>query len=431
MSFVFLGLAAAGLALTFNALRPLPRRWPGGAHWVPVLFATELAPFHAVAHLGLAVGFTASGWAGGPVGAAGMVATGLSLAGLVVIQAEAGLARRVAERAAGDTLGAPVRLPRLRLMRLLRPYPRPSRDVEVTRDLPYGPHPSQVADRYRRRGHAGPGPVLLQIHGGGWTGGRRGWQGRPLIHRLASLGWVVFDVEYRLSPKATFPDQLADVKRAIAWARASASEHGADASFVAVAGGSAGGQLAALAALTPNDPACQAGFEGADTSVQACVPVYGVHDLLDDAGRPKWPYLATHVLKAAPAADPEAWRRGSPVRCARADRPPFLVAHGGADSLVRPGESRRLAEALRAAGGPPVGHAEFPGATHGFDSIHSVRSERFVDGAVLVLEALWARHRADRAGGGTVSGRADWASGASPIRRTPARRRSLFGRNRR
>ena len=81
------------------------------------------------------------------------------------------------------------------------------------------------------------------------------------------------------------------------------------------------------------------------------------------------------------------------MRCARAERPPFLVAHGGADSLVRPEESRRLVEALRAAGGPAVGHAELPGATHGFDSIHSVRGERFADGAALVLEALWARHR--------------------------------------
>ncbi|MBN2114317.1 MAG: alpha/beta hydrolase [Acidimicrobiia bacterium] len=396
MSYVFLALAAAGLALTANALRPLPRRRAGGAPWALVLFTGELAPFHALVHAGLAGGFAAAGWTGGWAGTTALAAGGLSLVGLGIIQAQAARARRVMERAGTEVLGSAVRLPRLRMTRLLRPYPEVPRRLEVTTHLSYGPHPSQVADRYRRRGQRGPAPVLVQIHGGGWTGGRRGWQGRPLVHRLASEGWVVFDLEYRLSPKATFPDQLIDVKRAIAWIRETAAEHGADPSFVAVTGGSAGGHLAALAALTPGDPSYQPGFEAGDTSVQACLPVYGVHDLLDEEGRPKWPYLATHVLKVAPEADPARWRRGSPVHCARPDRPPFLVAHGGADTLVRPGESRRLVAALRAAGGPAVGHAELPGATHGFDSIHSVRGERFADGAVVVLRALWARHQEAR-----------------------------------
>ena len=163
-------------------------------------------------------------------------------------------------------------------------------------------------------------------------------------------------------------------------------------------GFSAGGHLAALAGLTASDPTYQPGFESADTSVQACVPVYGVHDLLDDSGRPKWPYLASHVLKVTPEANPDAWRRGSPVRVAGAVRPPFLIVHGGADSLVRPEDSRRLAAALRSAGGPSPGYAELPGATHGFESLHSVRGERFVDGVTLLLSEIWARHRSARRG---------------------------------
>jgi acetyl esterase/lipase len=184
-----------------------------------------------------------------------------------------------------------------------------------------------------------------------------------------------------------------DVKRAIAWARANATRVGGDPSFVAVTGGSAGGQLAALAALT-SDRALQPEFEDADTSLQACVPLYGVHDLLDRSGRrPKWPYLARYVIKADPVEHPAAWEAASPIRQAGPDRPPFLLLHGGSDSLVGPGESRRLAAALRATGRAPVGHAELPGATHGFDSMHSVRSERVVDGIQAVLEELWARHR--------------------------------------
>jgi acetyl esterase/lipase len=394
VSFVFLALSLVGLALTANAWRPLSAHRGGGPRWVPALFTGELAPFHAAAHLGLGVGFAAAGWAGGWAGRTGLGATALSVVGLAIIQVRAFGAKGIMERAASAVLGNPVHLPRLQLRRLLRPYPGRPRDVEVTPDLPYGPGPARVADRYRRRRHTGPAPALVQLHGGGWTGGKRGRQGRPLMHHLARVGWVVFDVDYRLSPRATFPDQLLDVKRAIAWVRANAAEHGVDPSFIAVTGGSAGGHLAALAALSGNDPAYQPGIEQADTSVQACLPVYGVHDLLTDDGRPKWPYLATHVLKVTPQQDPEAWRRASPVYCARPDRPACLVAHGGADSLVRPEESRRLVAALREAGGPPVGHAELPGATHGFDSIHSVRGERFVAGAAAVLEGLWARHRA-------------------------------------
>lgn len=399
MPYLFAVLSLAGLALTANALLPSPPGRGGGPRWVPALLTGELAPFHAGVHLGLAAGFLGAGWAGGWAGWTGLAATAGSLGGLGLIHGRALRAKAVMERAVAEVLGGAVRLPRPRAGRLLRPYPDLPDTVEVAPALSYGPDPAQVADRYRRRDHTGPAPALVQVHGGGWTGGRRGWQGRPLVHRLAAAGWVVFDVGYRLSPAVTFPEQLIDLKRALAWVRAHAAEHGVDASFVAVTGGSAGGHLAALAALTVGDPAYQPGFEGSDTSVQACLPVYGVYDLLADDGRPKWPYLATHVLKVAPEEDPEAWRRASPVRCARADRPPFLVAHGGSDSLVRPEESRRLVAALRESGGPPAGHAEIPGATHGFDSLHSVRGERYAAGAAAVLEGLRARHRAGQEGG--------------------------------
>lgn len=393
MRFVFLTLALLGLGLTLNAWRPLSRREKGGPRWVFALFVGELAPFHFLAQAGLAAGFAAAGWAGGWAGTAAEAATGCSLLGLAVCQWRALRSRGVMETAAAAVLGTPLRLPRLRWGRLLRPYPAVPRGLEVVRNLAYGPGPAQVADRYRRRGPAGPAPALVQVHGGGWTRGSRGTQGRPLVHQLALAGWVVFDVEYGLSPRATFPDQLIDLKRALGWIRRAAAEHGVDPSFVAVTGGSAGGHLAALAALTQNDPRYQPGFEAEDTSVQACIPVYGVHDLLDGKGRPKWPYLASHVLKVPPGEDPAAWDRASPVRCAVGERPPFLIAHGGADSLVSPEESRRLAAALAAAGGPPFGHAELPGATHGFDSIHSVRSQRFVAGAAAVLAGLWERER--------------------------------------
>jgi len=382
MSILFLILAALGLALTANALAPLPRRGHGPP-WVPALFVGELALFHGAAHIVAAMVFAALGAGGGWAGRAALVITVLSVAGTLGLQANALAAKRVLARAGEDLLGEPVRLPRLRPGRVLFPIGRVPGGVEVAADLRYGPDPAHLVDRYRRRGRAGPAPAVIQVHGGGWTAGRRGRQARPLVHHLAARGWVVFDMTYRLSPKATFPDQLDDVRRAVEWVRRNAGNHGVDPAFVALTGGSAGGQLAALAALDPGGP-----------PVQACIPLYGVHDLLDEDGRPLWPYLASHVLKVRPEDDPGAWRAASPVHSAHADRPPFLVVHGARDSLVRPEQSRRLAEALRAAGGPGVGLAEIPGATHGFDSIPSVRSARLADAVSEVLERLRERQSA-------------------------------------
>src|SRR5690606_24162223 len=113
------------------------------------------------------------------------------------------------------------------------------------------------------------------------------YQALPLLNRLASQGWVCMSFDYRLSPRATFPDQLVDTKRAIAWAKANAARFGGDADFVAISGNSAGAHLASLAALTWDDPQYQPGFEDADTSVRACVSLYGVYDLMNR--HEQWP----------------------------------------------------------------------------------------------------------------------------------------------
>ena len=77
------------------------------------------------------------------------------------------------------------------------------------------------------------------------------------------------------------------MKRALAWVKDNIADHGGDPDWVAITGGSAGGHLCSLAALTPNDPQFQPGFEDADTSVTAAVPFYGVYDWTnrDDTGR--------------------------------------------------------------------------------------------------------------------------------------------------
>ena len=84
--------------------------------------------------------------------------------------------------------------------------------------------------------------------------GRKNSQSLPLIYQLASQGWVCISANYRLSPAARFPDHLIDAKKVIAWVREHGFEYGADPTTIFLAGNSAGGHMAAMAALTPNDP---------------------------------------------------------------------------------------------------------------------------------------------------------------------------------
>ena len=98
------------------------------------------------------------------------------------------------------------------------------------------------------------------------------------MSHLADRGWICVAMNYRVSPLHTWPDHIIDVKRALAWVKENIADYGGDPNFVAITGGSAGGHLAALAALTPGDPEFQPGFEDADTSVVAAVPVYGRYD---------------------------------------------------------------------------------------------------------------------------------------------------------
>jgi len=237
-------------------------------------------------------------------------------------------------------------------------------------------------------------PALLQIHGGAWIISDKRHQGGPLMTHLASRGWVCFAMNYRLAPRAKFPDPIVDVKRAIAWIRAHADEYGVDPDFLCVSGGSAGGHLSALAALSPNEPAFQPGFENADTRVAAAVPFYGVYDFQDRAGVRGWqsmePFLARWVFQCQPEDDPELWHSMSPINRVSADAPPFLVIHGTHDSLAFVEEGREFVRALREKSRAPVHALELTGGQHAFDIFHSVRSAHAVGAAAAFLQAVHA-----------------------------------------
>lgn len=232
-------------------------------------------------------------------------------------------------------------------------------------------------------------PVLVQVHGGGWTGGDKAVSASPLLAHLVGAGWVCVTVNYRLGPHERWPAQIVDVKRALAWVHEHVAEYGGDPGAVAVSGGSAGGHLASLAAVTVGDPAFQPGFEDADTSVVAAVPVYGVHDFsVDEHG------LHDTVRRALTgttfAADRDTWLAASPLHRARQGAPPFLVVHGSTDTIVSAAQSRRFVARMRELGNE-VHHAELPRAQHGFDSFPTARTGHHVRAVHRFLASVHAR----------------------------------------
>ncbi len=273
------------------------------------------------------------------------------------------------------------------------------RDVEVRRNIVYATvsregSPAQALhlDFWQARGpRSGPArrPALLQVHGGAWVLGYREYQGIPLLAHMTTRGWVGFNVEYRLSPRATWPDHIIDIKRALAWIREHADEYGVDPDFIVITGGSAGGHLAALAALTAGDPTFQPDFPNADTSVRAAIIFYGVYDL----GNRKYRRLLERaVLKHKYEDDPQAFIQASPIARVHADAPPFLLAHGTRDTLTPYQDAINFATALRAVSRNPVYTLSLTGAEHAFDIFPSVRAVQVYEACEQFLSREYATY---------------------------------------
>ncbi|MCC6763464.1 MAG: alpha/beta hydrolase, partial [Deltaproteobacteria bacterium] len=379
---------------------------------VPYFFGAwltgELAVHHVAWQAVATIAFVAMGALDAWPGWLGLAITFASWAALAVFHRRAGGTGSVFDAALRDDLAdetgrASVGVP---FRRIARPFSFRLHDVDRIHDVAYGPHGRRNhLDVYRPTNGNGNGdrpyPILFQIHGGGWTIGQKDQQALPLMYHLAARGWLCVAANYRLSPRATFPDHLIDVKRALAWTKRHAVEYGGDPAFVVVTGGSAGGHLAALVALTANDPEYQPGFEDVDTTVQGCVPFYGVYDFLDrhgERGRASMaPFLQRLVMKSSPETHREAWEKASPIACVHAGAPPFFVIHGTHDSLAYVEDTRHFVSALRAVSRQPVVYAELPGAQHAFDVFHSRHSAYAVDAVTRFVERLRADDLARRA----------------------------------
>jgi acetyl esterase/lipase len=217
-------------------------------------------------------------------------------------------------------------------------------DVESYPDLVYSTLPGfrpLRLDLYRRGGTAGPRPLVVYVHGGGWQSGHTRHAGAfanwpEVLASLARRGYVVASVEYRLSSEAKFPAAIDDVKKAIQWLRASAAKYAIDPKQVVIWGGSAGGQLAALAATS-----CES------DCVQGLVAWYGVFEL-GEIREPASP--VAKYLGCAPGKCAETAALASPITHVDATDPPTLLIHGELDKVVPVSQSRTFDQALKAKG---------------------------------------------------------------------------------
>ena len=388
--------AAAGMTFTINAFAPASRSgWVAIPGFLLSMFATELAAFHLVWQAIVVAALVAVGALDSWAGWLGLAFAGASWLGLVVLVVQGYRARTPIIEAVAGLTGRPPSFA-IPWRRLLNPFPLRLDRTRIARNIEYARVDGRrlLLDVYFPAGPRQRRPAIIQVHGGGWVLGDKREQGVPILTHLSDRGFVGFNVNYRLSPGATFPAHLVDIKRAIAWVREHCDEYGVDPRFVAVTGGSAGGHLAAMAGLTVGVERFQPGFEGADTSVQAAIPLYGVYDLTDRSHRHLSGFLEKLieplVIKAFFAEEPEKFVDASPVAHVHADAPPFFVIHGTRDTMAPLVDAQEFVAALRKVSSAPVLFAEIAGGHHAFDVFVSPRSLPVIVGVGGFLEHLYA-----------------------------------------
>ena len=317
--------AALELANAANAVRPIARK---GYITIPLFLlgwpTSELAPWLLGASALDAGRRARLGAFRGKSGVTALMLTAISWVLLATIHRRNLRSAPCFEEPLREALGADyteaLPLGKLTLAAgLLRSGSARRRYVGKADTIAYGPHRANRLDIWRRRGLKADAkaPVLVNVPGGAWVIGMRRPQAYPLMGRLAAEGWICVSVGYRVSPRHTWPDHIVDVKRALAWVRENIADYGGDPDWIAISGGSAGGHLAALCALTPNDPAWQPGFTDADTSVVAAAPLYGRYDWVSHRGTG-----AHRARPGVPAADgrQEGLRRATAMSTSRRRR---------------------------------------------------------------------------------------------------------------
>jgi acetyl esterase/lipase len=197
-----------------------------------------------------------------------------------------------------------------------------------------------------------PMPVILYIHGGGWSGGDRA-VGLPLSFPFAQGGYFACTIDYRLSGQATFPAQMHDVKAAVRFIRAHADKLAIDPDRIGVWGHSAGGHLSALLGTLGNDAGeleGEVGEKSGSSAVQAVVSVSGPFDLVLAAPSGDGGPMIRDLLGGTVVEKKDLARQASPVNHVDAKDAPLLIIQGGNDRLVPDEQAEVMRDALKKAG---------------------------------------------------------------------------------
>jgi acetyl esterase/lipase len=229
------------------------------------------------------------------------------------------------------------------------PGATPGRDARIVSNVAYGTAARQRLDLYLPDAHAfpGPRPVIVWLHPGGWISSSRN-DTTPIVQREVARGFAVASIDYALAPEYHFPTPLEDVKLAIRWVKTAGHFAGLDPAKVILAGGSAGGYLATMAAVTPGrfEPASiPPPLAGANDTVAAVVDFVGPTDLAafnDETGNAtlsQWSRsLGDALLGCTPSrpctSDLEHDASVAPYLSAQA--PPIFMAYGAADTVAPP-----------------------------------------------------------------------------------------------
>ncbi len=222
----------------------------------------------------------------------------------------------------------------------------------VASGLAFGDDPALTLDVYapaNRSEGAAALPVVIFYYGGGWVAGSSGDYGFAGAG-FASKGFIALVPNYRLVPKVRFPAFVEDAALAVKWARDNAARFGGDPKRISLAGHSAGAYNAAMIALDRHYLTDIGVDPGIVRAAALLAGPYDFHPFTEMRGRDAlghWPR-------------PEETQ---PIHFARADAPPLLLAAGTADTVVRPGNSERLAARLKSLGAP-VELRLYPGKSH-------------------------------------------------------------------
>lgn len=205
-------------------------------------------------------------------------------------------------------------------------------------------------------------PVIMWIHGGGWTELNRKWS---LVYPQIERGYAVCSVDYRYADEAVFPAQMLDLKDALLFVKENGEKYGYDGSKVILSGDSAGGHLCSLLGVSAGNKDWEK--EGYDYSVQAVVDFCGPTDF-GELREPEHEDNELFQLLLGGKGGSKSLRGraavASPLTYVDGTQPPFLILHGSVDPTVSPNQSRLLRNALEEKG-VPVHMYLVPGGVHG------------------------------------------------------------------